>query len=274
MFKAPYWRRVASVTAFLAALVTIVALAVGLLTDSLQPDEVEPATPLLIAAAVMVLLGPSGLSQLVARLRKVSLPALGSYEFVGTRDNDPTKAKGLVDLRLLIQAQLAYLAKHALPKQDDATYVTVGSLRYDRLIDDREAALLDRVMTLSEAEFNEMPNAGAFLTEGKKLSARLIYTVFFHHVRREVSRRCFTIEDEPVKGETFPDLRATKRGRSFRIQPVALAHYVPGTIERLAETHDGSAKRIVVVPSYASAPPSQRAGVIVTSMGALFGHLN
>jgi hypothetical protein len=242
---------------------------VALVAGVFDRDSAKAAIPLVIAAAVILVLGPHGLRDLIGRLRKLSLPGLGTYEFAGTRDFDPSKAKGLVDLRLLIQAQLAYLAKHSLVDERGRTYVTIGSLRHDRLIDDREAALLDRVLTMSESEFSELPDARELLDSARHLSSHLLYAVFYRYVRRGLELRGWKVEQVPVKRERYDDLRASADGRpSMLLQPVGLPWVVDATCRRLAEPSDERARRVVVVPGE-QPPESCHADVAVEGAVAL-----
>lgn len=262
------WGSVASTSAFVVLLVAIVVLAALRVTGTVKSADTSSAIPLVIVAVVMVLLGPGGVSQLIARLRKVTLPSLGSYEFAGTAARDPEKARGLVDVRLLIQAQLAYLAKHALADERGPTYLTVGSLRHDRLIDDRQAALIDRVMTVSESEFSEMPESDALLKEARRLSGDLIFTVFFRYVWCQLGER-FTVSTVTVEDEPFDDLNVTNGARSFRIHPVAFRQRVDPTRARLAGVADSATTPAVVVPWEEAVAHQHKGGVRVMNLAQL-----
>jgi hypothetical protein len=223
----------------------IAGVAAYLLAHGKPVNNAGPAVVLLLVAGVLLALGPDGVRDLMARLQKISLPGVASLEFAATPEA-PENAKNIVDLRLTVQAQLAYIIKHLLGE-----FETIGSLRYDGLLSDEEAALLDRVMTLSETDFQLVKDPDDFLRNAGRLSGHFIAIVFYNHVERVLRKSGWFVTHLPT-GDTFNDLLVDRPGVGpFRLAPVAWHYHFDGARERLSATKAAipvARQRFVVVP--------------------------
>jgi hypothetical protein len=224
----------------------IAGVAAYLLAHGKPVHNAGPAVVLVLVAGVLVALGPQGVRDLMARLQKISLPGVASLEFAATV-RAPEKAKNIVDLRLTVQAQLAYVAKHLLGE-----FATIGSLRYDGYISTEQAAVLDRVMTLSEADFNLIQDPDDFLKEAGTLCGHFIAIVFYNQVENRVRKDKWFVTHVPT-GDTFDDLLVDRPGKGpFRLAPVPWSHDFDGARDRLARTQASipvARQRFVVVPN-------------------------
>ena len=191
------------------AVVCLVALALALVFQWAPHVNLGLAALVLLAATLVLTVGPKQAGFLARSVSRVELMG-ASVEFGRAVENaeaaarqtagdepdseaDPARATyDVVELRLALERKLAYVAKELLadPCGDHThpTFVTVGSLGYDRLITDAQARTLSRLQTLSDQELRQQDGAAveAFLANAARVVGRLRATVFRNLVAREL----------------------------------------------------------------------------------------
>src|SRR6185312_11358566 len=73
-------------------------------------------------------------------------PVQTDSEATETLPQGADRATDLVDLRLLLDAKMTWLAKHLLGGPDTPTFVTVGSLAYDNYLPEDQARRAARLL--------------------------------------------------------------------------------------------------------------------------------
>lgn len=137
------------------------------------------------------------------------------------RESEEPAASDLLELRLKLEAKMTYIAKWLLRDDDRVPYLTIGSLRYDRLLTDEEARTATRVLTLRDEDLDPLPWAkrNEFLANADKVVTNIRAGVFFGLVRELLKKNAWTVKEIDVKSRARPDLLATKDGESYRIVP-------------------------------------------------------
>jgi hypothetical protein len=189
--------------------ICLLALALALVFQWAPHVNLGLAALVLLAATLVLTVGPKQAGFLARSVSRVELMG-ASVEFGRAVENaeaaarqtagdepdsegDPARAThDVVELRLALERKLAYVAKELLadPCGDHThpTFVTVGSLGYDRLITDEQARTLSRLQTLSDQYLRHQDGAAvqAFLANAARVVGRLRATVFRNLVAREL----------------------------------------------------------------------------------------
>lgn len=134
---------------------------------------------------------------------------------------DETRPDDLVELRLKLEAKLAYIGKILLrpPGSDGATFVTIGSLSYDGFLSDREARTASQILTMRDEELDTLPPAlrRDFLLSADTVVKNIRASVFFGLVRTTLKRGNWEVRDLPVRGRRRPDLVVRNGQTRYRI---------------------------------------------------------
>lgn len=177
--------------------------------------------------------------------------------------SDVAGVNEIVDLQLLLEAKLAYVAKHVLASEASgyrASFATIGSLEYDKLLD-REDALAARellALTASDIERSSEAQRTKYREKAKALVGGIRATIFYKLVERLVKETA----GQPARrlerhGENRADLWLDLEVGGKRVKVLIFpAFAVPGAYwfdaERLArratELATSSDVALIVVP--------------------------
>lgn len=154
-----------------------------------------------------------------AQASEGTLPAEKDPDEPGDDRSTPDSA---ITLRLRLEAKLTYIAKHMLAAEDCcATYVTVGSLRVDGYITDREAETLSQVLTMRDDLLDASPvgQRSEFLRDANNVVKNIRASVFYALVQKMLESNGW--EPEPILTKRKrADFHATRgNDRQFRVVP-------------------------------------------------------
>jgi hypothetical protein len=269
-----------------AAAVGLIAVAIGLAVAN-EPDSGRAAViaGLAVLAVVLLVLTPDDIRRFVKRIQNIKAPGVEVGLAKETadaaepedreQDEEPVgRARDVLDLRLKLEAKMAYIAKHLLaeyegtPGGDDfvehPTFVTIGSLQLDGYLSGEEAEVASQVLSYSENDLASLP-AGErrkFITNADKTVGGIRASVFRGMVKKVLSDNGFDVADD-VYGASLggrPDLHVRRaEEQPFRVVP-AFAVSQPSKIlkkarDNLVEADSPEpARRIVVVPDRPNSP--------------------
>lgn len=273
------WGRVrrrpgASAVASLLLLVAVL-VAVGIVAT----DAAVVAIILLLLALLILASEGRDARDLIGRLTKVSAAGM-SFEFspkalseaaTARREtvdqeeqNEPnaekesveqdsgSAAEQLVELRLSLDQKLTYLAKHVLGApvngKEQPTFVTIGSLQYDKYLSEAQARTLMRLLMLSNFEAGR-PEVAAFIDDASRVVRNLRATVFQRLVGK-VAADCGWKRVRTISKPGRRLLVVTKGKTELRLAPVWAVGTNRGKIdaalERLRSRREVT---LVVVPN-------------------------
>lgn len=276
--------------AFLGLLLNFARVAFALLllvlAERVAFGELSTETALavggLTAAALAVLvLTPKLMASLSRRISKISVGPVALEVFEAAERRAPAAATedpedrdlsvtSVLGLRLKIERKLTYIAKHVL---DDAkehpTFLTVGSLKYDKLLPAEEADLVNRLMTLRDEDLAGMPDAekDEFLKAADKIARNIRASVlhcFLWQLLQDLKRKDGEWKVTKAKRGSGrrPDFVARKGERRFRIASVFATDKeseLLATAKKRLRPKEGSnryERRIVVLPHRSESPRS------------------
>jgi hypothetical protein len=253
----------------LGAIALLALIAVLLLLDRIDPEVAAAVFGVLLAAAVIAVLTPDLVRALLDRTQKVSLGPF-AMELVAdaaraaarsdTSEEGSLEGASLTDLQLTIEHKLAYVAKHLLPGPDGPpTFVTIGSLRFDRYLTESEALTAMRLLTINDEMLAALPERPRqeFLRDAGTLAKNLRASVFAGMVRKAI-RDSAAVElagEVDVGPRRRPDLLVSCAGKYLRVA-IAFAPYgenqdsVGQKRQRIAgsDNADDTSLRLVVIP--------------------------
>ncbi len=171
----------------------------------------------------------------------------------------------LLSLRLKLEAKMAYIAKILFTTEECrcGSFVTIGSLNYDRFISDEEARTASQVLTLREEELETLPPRlrNEFLRSANTVVGNLRASVFYGVVRETLKKNKWKVTEIPTKAKRRPDLRAVKGEESYRIVPrfliVEKTKRLEKVMRRLQKCKQDESKKehdIVVIPDNSRTP--------------------
>lgn len=256
--------------------VLLVLLADRVVANDVTTDEALAVAGLVLAALAVFALTPKVARDLVKKVSKVSVGpvALEVFEEAGkapegrkTEDSDKAerRADSVLALRLKIERKLTYVAKHVLDDDGHPTFLTVGSLRYDKLLPRKEADLVNQLMTLRDEDIAELsPVEREKFLKGADKIARNIRASVLHCFVAKMLREPSEHDKRKLKGWKVRKLRrkgarsdfiAERDGKKYRIASVFATDKKSGlldsAIERLlpeAKGEEAYARRIIVLP--------------------------
>jgi hypothetical protein len=222
----------------------LVYLAIRTDQGKIAPDIAAVAAGVVVLAAIVLSLGVSGLREFVRRINKASVGSvsleLGQAEQAARQavDTDPEDDKmrtgtptSVMELRMRLEAKLAWIAKHLLVDNPEhpnhTTFVTIGSLRFDKLLSEEEAQTAATVMALRDEELDRLPDREreAFLSSATKVVNNLRAAAHFGSVRNEFDEGLEEGKEdawhvlEIPRGRMRPDLLAERGDDRFRVVP-------------------------------------------------------
>jgi hypothetical protein len=173
----------------------------------------------LLCAILLILtaLPPGDLTRYLGRVKSLSLGSLGielaDYEGLakledGAEDKGPKDpegdAKSLLDLRLRLEMKLTYLAKHVLATNPNSrelvpTFLTVGSLKHDELLDPEQARIASDILTIRPFEFRALSDADrrVFLSGATRFTDSIRAEVFAKQVEQAFAGEWTVFEAYP-----------------------------------------------------------------------------
>jgi hypothetical protein len=189
---------------------------------------------------------------------KVAAAEGGSDERGADPDDGDAVPDDLLGLRLKLEAKLSYIAKVLLRPEDCkcATFVTIGSLKHDGFLTDREARTATQVLTLRDEELDTLPPRmrREFLRSASTVVGNIRASVFYGLVRVALKENGWEIEEIPAT-KRRPDLLVQKGEQAYRVVPRFVTKKRSERIDkvkrRLRNHKDeapGSKRGIVVLP--------------------------
>ena len=256
--------------------VLLVLLADRVVANDVTTDEALAVAGLVLAALAVFALTPKVARDIVRKVSKVSVGpvALEVFEEAGrapearkTEDSDKAeqRADSVLALRLKIERKLTYVAKHVLDEDGHPTFLTVGSLRYDKLLPRKEADLVNQLMTLRDEDIAELSpvERDKFLRGADKI-ARNIRASVLHCLVAKTLRDPSGDDKDKLDGWKVKKLRrkgarsdfvAELDGKKYRIASVFAtdrkSRLLETAVNRLSPAAQGEEayeRRIIVLP--------------------------
>jgi hypothetical protein len=171
-------------------------------------------------------------------------------------------AKDMFDLRKRLEWKLAYIAKHLLAKNGNATFVTIGSLEYDGYLSEEEARTAIGIFNTREEELRELPKAAqeTFLKDAGAFVDSVRASVFWGQAKRRLKGKDRS-KDKNLLRAKLPstgrrsDFLAGLPGKEFRVAPALALGKRSGVLKRAikrlrdeVDTFSGLERQIVVIP--------------------------
>ena len=287
------------VTALALLLATGTLLAIGLV-DS---DEGLAILVVFGVAALVVVATPEMARSLASRVQKVSIGPL-AVELLGeaksaadeanlvtdpalvpsdNADDEDDPVLDLVELRLKLEAKLTYIAQHVLGARGDIDYVTIGSLRRDRLITTAQARTAAQVLTLDEGQFANLDRGQqrAFLQDASAFTRNMRAQVLHAHVRRLLQQYADEVHDIDRGPGKRVDFRVRKNERWLRVAVTFALSWeskaLEATTRRLGSRRavdPGGEVPLVVIPALRGQRVEVRDPVWIVSVAHLEAALN
>jgi hypothetical protein len=247
----------------------------------IKPDA-GPAVIALVLMAGVVLAAPTdALRQLLGKVRSVKIAGVLSAELIDdvqelakSAPNEETEAaadrrSGLedakgneaTDLRLRLEAKLAYVAKHMLEPHTD--FVTIGSLHYDKYLTDKEARTADGLLTLRDEDLKALSKKPRddFVASARDLVKSFRASVLHGWVRATVDRLDgWCVTDLPRGRRPRCDFLVTDGEKTFLVATAFATSSDSGVLNSAVEHLSTRRaprkveKRIVVIPRVTDTP--------------------
>jgi hypothetical protein len=266
------------VRGLIALLLLAGAVLIGL--GEVKPDAAPAILSLVLLAGLVVVIPVGDLRQVLSRIKKINVAGVVSadlYEDVkdlaknapnediepkeGRAGLEDAKGNEATDLRLRLEAKLAYVAKHMLEPHTD--FVTIGSLHFDKLLTDKEARTADGLMTLRDEDLQALTRKRReeFVGGARQLVKSFRASVLHGWVRATVGRKKgWRVTDLPPGERPRCDFLVSDGKRSFLVV-TAFATSAESEILNSALEHISSDpppmpvdKRIVVIPRRTATP--------------------
>lgn len=258
----------------------VVVLAVAVVFAALDADVRIDALLVVIGAAVAILLAvflPHDTVQRLLRPDSLSIAGLAitlgrdvhaaatAVQAVADRPQDDQPIDP-ADLRLALEARLAYIAKHIEGTPERPAFVNFGSLQVDRVLDEQEARAASELMTLRPAEVRELSPE---LREAAQTLRRGILALVLHRILvRNVRAAGWTCATEQLPSRRKPGYSVSRTGRSpvhvVPLQVNSMDNSLIGTTrDKLArDLADAARTALIVVPNWPQPPSSAGAGKV------------
>ncbi len=249
------------------------AVVVGL--QELSSDRAWPVAALLIVGIVVAAVPKTTWKELLSSVENAQFGPVGialrrdtaraaeiapeSDKGEGVEGEDPDgSVRTMLDLQLMLEWKLAFVAKHLLAKGDSATFLTIGSLKFDGYLTESEARTALGILGTREEELNELPrpDRDIFIKEAQKFVDSVRASIFWGQVKRTLagkedgSNSNLWLEDLASEGRRH-DLLAGFSGKEFRVAPAF-------ALDETSEILDNACKRVEAEPT----PPEQKMVVV------------
>jgi hypothetical protein len=264
-------------------------LALAVVFTGLSSDRAWPVAALLLAGIVIAVVPEDSWKELLgnvenAKFGPVSIslqrdavkaaanaPEADTAEGPGAKPLD--KAESMLELRVRLEWKLAYVAKHLLAENGNATFLTVGSLQYDGYLTENEAQTAIGILNTRQEELQELPERAQrlFLSEAGAFVDSVRASVFWGQTKRclegkeRASDASILVGRLPSKGRR-DDLLAGRPDRGIRVAPAFVlevgSKILEGVIERLHEEGaavEGSERQLIVIPDNSYEPEAAAA---------------
>lgn len=269
------------------------AIACFVIFGDLKPDEAAAGALVALAGVALALLAlvpAKQMSALTDRMTSLSVgkfldvqlnPAFADLAAKQRQDpsaddpDNPTTAINLVDLKISLEAKIAYLAKHVLatvPQEGQAnvpTFLTIGSLLKDDYLTRSQAEMAYDVLGMRQAEFRALSSASQndFLKGASAFVDTVRIAVFAHQVYNDLHQpqwsAQWSVEWEFPQGSTRRDITVRRRHadtpQTHHLIPVftegKASRLFVGPSRRLREQSKttGDGRRFIVVPPLSKA---------------------
>jgi hypothetical protein len=245
-------------------------LAAVIIFTDLSSDRAWPVAALLLAGIVVAAVPKATWKEMLASVENAQFGPIGvalrrdadkAAKFVPETDSreeledeEIEEAKSMFDLRMRLEWKLAYVAKHLLADDDNATFLTIGSLNFDDYLSDAEARTATGILTTREEELQELsaPDREQFLKDAQKFLDGMRASIFWKMVRRKLKGLGRWKRDVPGDGDRNDLLAETNGGEKVRVVPVLSLddkRAFDRAIGRLKD--EGKPKRkLVVIPDH------------------------
>lgn len=158
-------------------------------------------------------------------------------------EGDPGKsARSMLDLKLMLEWKLVFVAKHLLTENGAATFLTIGSLKFDGYLTEAEARTAIAILGTREEELNELPrpDRDIYIEEAQKFVDSVRASVFWGQVKRvlegkeDASDASLWREDLASAGRRH-DLLAGLPSKEFRVAPAFAVDVGSGVLKKARE---------------------------------------
>jgi hypothetical protein len=251
-----------------AVVLALAAFAVVTAFGGIEADNAWVALAILLLAAVALSLNPSDIRNFVGRISELTVgntslklaereAKQAAAQAQPEDDSGEQAPANLIDLQLLLEAKMAYVAKFLLSAPDQApAYITLGSLWYDKYLTQAQGRTAQRLMSLREGD----RISEEFGNDAKSLVGNLRATVFRSMVRQKIETAGFETPDAAtpagerwdfvVQEETESNVA---EGASLRVRPVLAVTGSRVSVQTAKEALanqpvQGVAREIIVVP--------------------------
>lgn len=260
-----------------------ILLALVVAFDRLSSDQAWPVAALVLIGVVILIVPTEIWQKMIDRVEEakfgpVSLGLRREVEdaamYVPPSDkgegvDEPTEGvRNIIDLRMRLEWKLVYVAKHLLAQGGEATYVTVGSLRFDGYLSDAEARTAIGILSTRDEELDDLSDTERekFLDEAQEFVDSIRASVFWGQVRRVLGGQDGDAEDlirkEIPSSGSRRDLLAGADGKECRVVPT-LALKADSRILQRAEDRlagEGGAspepeRQVIAIPDISEAEP-------------------
>jgi hypothetical protein len=242
------------------------AVAVLIALHQVDLDLVWPVIGLVLLALLFAAMPTGEWGRLASKVSKANLGPV-SFELAssvrevarsapreeggGSNEDEET----MVDLRLRLEAKLAYVAKHLLVRDGrPPAFLTVGSLQYDGYLTSEEAHTAAGILTTRDEEVDALPGdeARKFREDASTFVNGVRASVFWGMVKQTLKTNGWWVADVPGSPRRS-DLLAHRGGRWFRVAPVFATDRDSELLKigktRLEETERSYIhRRVVVIP--------------------------
>lgn len=249
------------------------AFVVGI--QELSSDRAWPVAALLIVGIVVAAVPKDTWKELLSSVENAQFGPVGialrrdaaraaeiapeSDKGEGIEGDPGDSARSMLDLKLMLEWKLAFVAKHLLAENGAATFLTIGSLKFDGYLTEAEARTAIGILGTREEELNQLPrpDRDIFIEEAQKFVDSVRASVFWGQAKRVLEGK-EGASDEDLFRETLAgagrrhDLLAGLPDREFRVAP-AFAVDVNSEMlvkarERVKAEPTPPERKIVVVP--------------------------
>ncbi len=263
----------------IAFAVLLLVLADRVAAGRVSSDTAIAVGGLAAAALAVLLLSPRMATSLAQRVSKFSAGPFAFEVFEAAEKKtpaDPTEdpesrdasVTSVLDLRLKIERKLTYVAKHVL--DDEAghpTFLTVGSLKYDKLLSAEEADIVNKLMTMRSEDLDGLPAAekDEFLDAADRIArnirASVLHGFVWQQLKQLEENGDWKVRKIRRGSGRRADLVAEKSRRKYLIAPVFAideeSELLQGVEKRLRlkiDEDDTYARGIVVLPHRSESP--------------------
>jgi hypothetical protein len=185
--------------------------------SGLSSDRAWPVAALLLVGIVIVVVPEDFWREALANVENASFGpvSVGLRKVAGEAaaiaepdtsegvEEAPSTPENVFDLRLRLEYKLAFIAKHMLARDGQATFVTIGSLKHDGYLRTEEARAAFGILSIREEELQELSDAEQkkFVKEAGEFVDGVRASVFWGQVRRTLQGADAPGQDDLCKAQ-------------------------------------------------------------------------